>query len=91
MSNFIKNALKFREYQPPVIHLEFLSKNELNLAMQIIDSFEGAGVAFGAVYKHGKKTLALHLYGLMSEKEKSDILDELRSMSALAEYKIIVD
>lgn len=41
---FLKKCIKYREFTVPVLHLEFLNSKELNTALQIVDTFETAGV-----------------------------------------------
>ena len=91
MKSMVKNVLKFREYTPPVIHLEFLCTNDLNVAKQLVKAFENAGVAFAVLTQTGKKELTLSTYGIMTYTERLDIYRELRLMDAYKEYSILLD
>lgn len=90
---FIKNSLKYREYQPPVIHLEFLSNEEFEIAWQIVNAFEGSGVAFACVMQNAinENELNLHTYGIMTELEEQSIYAEIRKMPELKEYTITLN
>ena len=58
---FIKKSLRYREYTPPIIHLEFLSDEEFNIALQIVGAFEGACVAFATVTNNDKQESVLNV------------------------------
>lgn len=81
---FLKKCIKYREFTVPVLHLEFLNSKELNTALQIVDTFETAGVPFACVMRNAfrKNELNLHIYGFISSKEKNRIFEEVVEMYA---------
>lgn len=89
--HYLKNMLKYREYTPPVIHLEFLSEDDFNVAWQLVEAFEGAGVAFAVLTQTGKKELTLSTYGIMTDTETLEMYRELRLMDAYKGYSIVLD
>lgn len=81
------NILKWRDYTPPVLHLEFLEADEAEMLWQVISAFEGAGVAFVVVEKgRYKKELLVRVFGIISKQEKKAISHELREIEALKKY-----
>lgn len=81
---FIKKVIKYREYAPPVLHLEMLNERELDIAFQIVKIFEEAGVAFACILRNEirKDELNIHIYGFISKKEKKQIFAEVKEMYA---------
>lgn len=81
---FIKKAMKYREYTPPVLHLEMLNGRGFDIAFQIVRIFEEAGVAFACILRNEIRTdeLNIHIYGFISKKEKKQIFAEVKEMYA---------
>ncbi|MCI6617061.1 hypothetical protein, partial [Ruminococcus sp.] len=70
-----------------IILVHFFSiypSKELNTALQIVDTFETAGVPFACVMRNAfrKNELNLHIYGFISSKEKNQIFEEVVEMYA---------
>jgi hypothetical protein len=83
---------KHPDYTAPVIHCECLENdNELAVAMQIIGTFESAGVSFGAVfYNEITDEINLHCYN-MGKGERMEIYREVRRIKALKGYHITLN
>jgi hypothetical protein len=83
---------KHDDYASPVIHLECLENdNELSIAMQILGTFEGAGVSFGAVfYNVMTDEINVHTYN-MGKRESMEIYREVKQMPMLQDYNITLN
>lgn len=89
----IRKILKNREYTPPILHLEFLNENDLDIAWQIIQAFEGSCVAFVCVLRNelNDREINIHTYGIMSKKEKKNIYKELSTLNEYEGYTVTFD
>lgn len=89
----IRKIYKYRDYKPPVLHLEFLTDEEFDIAWQIVTAFETAGVAFACVLPNAlnKDVLNLHTYGLISKAEEQNIYNEIIALDELKDYLITLN
>lgn len=74
----------------PVIHLEFLTKEELQTANQILKAFEVVGVPFVSVTQNKKKKqIVLNAHNMNNVQELHNIATELKQMPEFSMCDVI--
>lgn len=74
----------------PVIHLEFLTKNELETANQILQGFEVVGVPFISVTQNAKKKqIVLNAHNLNDIAELCTVGAELKQLPEFSIFDIV--
>ena len=74
----------------PVIHLEFLSKDELKTENQILQAFDVVGIPFVSIAKSLKKQeLILHSHNVKDVQELHNIATELKQMPEFSMCDVI--
>jgi hypothetical protein len=83
---------KKANYNAPVIHTEFLeNERDIELIIQVLGTFEVAGVAFGAVfYNDITDEINLHTFN-MPKYESQKIYNEVISLPELNKYKVTLN
>ncbi len=77
-----------RGYDAPILHLENIEDEDLEIAMQILGAFEGCGIAFGAVfYNEVQDNINVHTYN-MNDDESQEVFEEVCAIEELKDYEI---
>lgn len=74
----------------PVIHLEFLTKEELQTANQILKAFEVVGVPFVSVTQNKKKKqIVLNAHNMNNVQELHTVALELKQIPEFSVFDIV--
>ena len=89
-ADFLRKCLIYREFTPPVFHTELADYEQREILDFVFDTLAKCEVPFFVV-DESRNGLIVHCYGLISESEALEVVDEVADMYSGLDIEIAID